>query len=402
MEPNAQRWSALLLTAVAVILSLMTWFSATAVTPELSALMALTPSEAAWLTNAVQAGFVVGALTSSFLSLADVLRLKTLMTLSALGAGLANAVLLLEPGTAAVIAARFATGAALAGIYPPAMKFIATWFKSGRGLAMGTMVGALTLGSAMPYLVRAGGGDVDWRAVIIVSSLACCLSAAMIAFVLREGPYSFAKTRFDPRQIGAILGDRPLMLANLGYFGHMWELYAMWGWMLAYVVAAQDAGLVLTNASMLAFAVIAVGSPGCVLGGWLADRIGRCYTTALMMAISGSCALLIGLTFGGPAWIFVLVALLWGLTAVADSAQFSAAVTELSDQSLVGSALAFQMGVGFAITIVTIWLTPLVAEALGGWQWSFVLLVPGPLIGCLSMLALRREKKASLLAQGLR
>lgn len=401
-ELVSNRWLALFFAGVAVVLSLMTWFSATAVTPELVQVMRLTPSQAAWLTNGVQAGFVVGALASSLLSLSDAWRLTSLMTLSTCIAGLANAILLFEPGPTGAIAARFVTGAALAGIYPPAMKFVATWFKSGRGLAMGAVVGALTLGSAMPHLVRAGGAGVSWVTVIVASSLTCFAAAAIFGFVLREGPYPFARTKVDPKQIGAILKDRPVMLANLGYFGHMWELYAMWGWFLAYVTAAQHAGLDLTNASLLTFAVIAAGTPGCILGGWLADRIGRCHTTALMMAISGSGALLIGLTFDGPAWVFTLIALIWGATVVADSAQFSAAVTELSDQSLVGSALAFQMGVGFVITILMIWLTPIVAATLGSWQWTFVLLVPGPVVGCIAMLALRREPRATQLAQGLK
>jgi MFS family permease len=182
----------------------------------------------------------------------------------------------------------------------------------------------------------------------------------------------------------------------------MWELYAMWGWFFAYTLAAMRSGLGLENAALLTFLVIAAGAPGCVLGGWLADRIGRCYATTFLMVISGTSAFLIGLCFSGPTWLFIIIALIWGLTAVADSAQFSAAATELSDQSMVGSALAFQMGVGFAITIFVIWLLPVLAEAQGSWRWVFLILVPGPFIGALSMLLLRREPRAKLLADGLR
>ncbi|KMW57007.1 hypothetical protein AIOL_001965 [Candidatus Rhodobacter oscarellae] len=400
MSEAGARWRALVLTGLAVVLALTTWFSATAVAPELVAAWGLSAQQAGWLTNAVQLGFVVGALVSSLLAIADVVPLTRLMAGAALLAAIANAVLLFEPGGGAAIAARCLTGVALAAIYPPSLKFIATWFQKGRGFAMGAMVGALTLGSALPHLVRAAGAGVDWRLVVAVASLACLVAALIFAFALVEGPHGFARAKVDPRQVGAILRNRPVMLANLGYFGHMWELYAMWGWFLAYASAATAHGEWGWNASVLVFAVIAMGAPGCVLAGLLADRIGRCYTTALAMAVSGMCALLIGVFIGAP-WAFLVIALLWGLTVVADSAQFSAAVTELADQSFVGSALAFQMGVGFAITIFTIWLVPQIAETVG-WRWTFLVLVPGPILGAWAMLRLRARPEAVRIAGGLR
>ena len=399
MTGPEHKWSVLAITGLAIVLSLTTWFSATAVIPELVEAWSLSPSGAAWLTNAVQLGFVVGALGSSLLSIADVMPVPRLMAVAAALAALANAGLLLDPGISGAVVARFITGVALAGVYPPAMKFIATWFQRGRGLAMGAMVGALTMGSALPHLVRAVGATFPWQGVVIASTLAS-LIAAVIFLGLREGPYPFARSAVDPRQIGAILRSRPVMLANFGYFGHMWELYAMWAWFLAYASTAVVTNGWTLNASLLAFAVVAMGAPGCVLAGMLADRIGRCATTALAMAISGSCALLIGFLFTAPAWMFLIVALLWGLTIVADSAQFSAAVTELSDPSQVGASLAFQMGAGFAITIVAIWLAPLVADLLGGWRWTFLMLVPGPLLGSIAMLLLRRHPNAVLIANG--
>ncbi len=396
------RWRALTLAGIAVVLSLTTWFSATAVLPELVARLALNSSTAAWLTNAVQAGFVFGALASSLVSLSDIWRLTALMTLACLAAATFNGLLLVAPTASIAVGLRFATGMALALVYPPAMKFIATWFRTGRGLAMGVMVGALTLGSATPHLVRALGQGFDWRVVIATSSIASLLAAAIFAFALREGPYAFARAKVDIGQIGAVLRDRPVMLANAGYFGHMWELYAMWGWFLAFCTAAQANGLVLANASLLTFAVIAIGTPGCIFCGWLADKIGRCYATSLMMAISATAALLIGFAFDGPLWLFTLIALIWGFSVVADSAQFSAAVTELSDQTLVGSSLALQMGGGFALTIFAIWLTPIVADALGGWRWTFLLLVPGPIFGIAAMMVLRRDPRSIQLAGGRR
>ena len=396
-----RRWRVLAITAVAVVLSLMSWFSATAVINDISRAWELDTATAGWLTNAVQLGFVTGAILSSLLAISDIVALPRLMAGSALLAGISSAVLLIEPGFAGAVLARFVTGAALAGVYPPAMKFIATWFKTGRGIAMGAMVGAVTLGSAGPHLVRAVGQVLPWETVITVTAI-CCLLSAVIFLVLREGPHGFARARVDPRQVAAIIRNRPVMLANFGYFGHMWELYAMWGWILAYVVAASDSGAYFGNASLLAFAVVAMGAPGCLLGGFLSDMIGRCYTTALMMAVSGLCALAVGFLFDGPPALFLIVALIWGLTVVADSAQFSAAVSELSDASYVGSSLAFQMGVGFAITTITIWMVPVLAEMFGSWRWTFLVLVPGPFLGVVSMLALRRLPEAAKIANGLR
>lgn len=384
------------------MLSLTTWFSATAIMPELIVALGLTPAEASWLTNAVQAGFVVGALTSSVLALADIWRLTALMTVACLAAAVLNALLLVAPSAWIAIALRFATGASLALIYPPAMKFIATWFRTGRGLAMGVMVGALTLGSAMPHLVRGLGQGLDWRIVIMTSSVGALIAAGIFTFAVREGPFAFARATVDLGQIGAVLRDRPVMLANFGYFGHMWELYAMWGWFLVYCTAAQTEGLEFANASLLSFAVIAMGMPGCIFCGWLADRIGRCLATSLMMLLSASAALAIGFAFDGPFWLFAMIALVWGFTIVADSAQFSAAVSELADQRLVGSSLALQMGIGFALTIFVIWLTPIVADMLGGWRWTFLLLVPGPIVGIAAMLALRRDPRSVKLADGRR
>lgn len=394
------KWTALLWTGTAVVMSLMTWFSATAVLPELSAHLSLTANQGAWLTNAVQLGFAVGAIGSSLLALGDIWPLTRMMAGAAFLAGIVNLLLLVNLGAAGAIATRFLTGVALAGIYPPAMKFIATWFRTGRGLAMGAMVGALTLGSAMPHLVRAAGTGVPWEAVVIVCSFGSLIAAFIFAGMLREGPNEFSRTVVDLRQVGAILRNRPVMLANTGYFGHMWELYAMWGWFLAFAASAEAEGLGPINASGFTFAVIAMGALGCLAGGWLADRIGRCLTTSMMMMISGGAALLIGLVYSGPLWLFALVALVWGFAIVGDSAQFSAAVSELSEPHLVGSSLAFQMGVGFAITIVAIWITPLVAEFFGSWRWTFLILVPGPALGVPAMLALRRHPSARLMAGG--
>ncbi len=400
---DGARWRVLALVCVGIVLSMTTWFSATAITPELVRVWSLTPAETSWLTNMVQIGFVAGALGSSVVSLPDLVSLRKLMGISGLAAAAANICLLLAPSIGLLLFARFVTGLALAGIYPPALKLIATWFRRGRGTALGAVIAALTLGSASPHLVRALTDHVAWRAVVTVASLSTVVGALVLARFAHEGPYPFSRATFDPRQLGAIVRNRPLALANLGYFGHMWELYAMWGWFLAYAHAALP-GLGLSDprtASLLTFTVVASGVFGSLLGGVLADRIGRTAEAALMMTASGLCALLIGFAFDGPLWLFLLVAITWGVSVIGDSAQFSAMATEVGDPRYVGTALALQLGLGFALTVVSIRLTPVLADAIG-WRWSFLMLVPGPLVGVAAMLALRRMPEARRIAGGLR
>lgn len=398
------RWAALAVICMGVILSMTPWFSATAILPELKAHWHVSEALASWLTNAVQLGFVTGALLSSATGLPDLVRPHRLMAVSALLAAALNLALLFAPGGVTAVMIRFLTGVALAGVYPPAMKLVTTWFVHGRGLALGLVIGGLTVGSAFPHLIRAATTSLDWQLVVLATSAMSLVAAVIFEVLSREGPFSYPRAAFDPAQIGKILCNRGIALANLGYFGHMWELYAMWGWFLAFSGAALAAHGVESEsaASLVTFGVIACGVVGCVLGGWLADRIGRTATTALMMAVSGSCALLIGFTFDGPLWLFIAVAVVWGISVIGDSAQFSAVVTEIGERSLVGTALAFQMGVGFALTVVCIQLTPMFAQWLGGWQWAFLLLVPGPLIGALAMLKLRGLPESARIAQGRR
>ena len=394
------RWRALLLLAVALVLAMTTWFSASAVVPQLRVEWDLSDSSAAWLTIAVQLGFVCGALVSSILNLSDVVSPRHVILGGSVGAAGVNGLLLVAGGAAAGVPLRFATGFFLAGVYPPALKLMATWFRKGRGIALGILVGALTVGSAMPHLVN-GLGGLDWR-VVIYTTTALTLSGGLIAgFAVGDGPFPFPRATFDPGQAGRVFANRGVRLASLGYFGHMWELYAMWAWFLVFFsdeLASRGASAG-SAAAYATFAVIGIGGLGCWAGGILGDRWGRTGTTALMMAVSGACCVLVGLLFGAPAWLVLLVCLVWGFAVVADSAQFSTVVTELADQAYVGTALTLQLALGFTLTVATIWLIPVLEEALG-WRWAFAFLAPGPALGVVAMLRLRSLPEASRIAGG--
>ena len=398
-EVRARR-RALAVLAFALVLSMTTWFSATAVIPQLRAEWDLSTTSSSWLTIAVQLGFVAGALVSSLLNLSDVVAPRLVILGGTVGAAGANALLLIADGPAGAIPVRLATGFFLAGVYPPALKLMATWFQTGRGTALGVLVGALTLGSAMPHLVN-GAGGLDWQVVIVVTSL-LTIAGGVIAFAgVHDGPYPFPRAVFDPRQAHRALANRGVRLASLGYFGHMWELYAMWAWFAVFFRAELDArgtggG---SAAAYAAFAVIGVGALGCWAGGVLGDRWGRTRTTAAMMLVSGSCAVLIGLLYEGPVWLVLLVGLVWGFAVVGDSAQFSTMVTELADQVYVGTALTIQLALGFTLTVATIWLIP-VLERATSWEWAFAFLAPGPALGVVAMLRLRASPEAARIAHG--
>ncbi|MEO9337632.1 MFS transporter [Mesorhizobium sp. SB112] len=397
-------WIVLGVLCVAVVFSLTTWFSATAVTPELKVAWSLSDTAVGWLTNGVQIGFVTGALLASFVNLPDIVRLNRLMAASAAIAALANAMLLLEPGPAGAVACRIATGVALAGVYPPALKLVSTWFVRNRGLALGAVIAALTLGSSLPHLFRSLAQSLDWTLVISLSSVAALIGALCFLLFAKEGPHPFGRAIFNPAQIGIVFRDRNLFLVNVGYLGHMWELYAMWAWLLVYLRSSIElfSGPSAALASLVTFAAIASGVVGCIAGGLLSDRYGRTATTAGFMMISGACAIAMCFVYGGPIWLIATVAIVWGITIIGDSAQFSAAVTELGQREFVGTALSLQLGLGFALTIFVIWLMPHLADLLGGWRWTFLFLAPGPIIGTIAMLKLRKSPASLRLANGKR
>jgi MFS family permease len=384
--PGRVRATALL--AVGLMLAMTTWFSTAAVLGQLRERWELSTNQSSVLIVVLQLGFVAGALVSASAGLADRLGLRQMVALSAVAAAVTNFLVVPIDAYGPTVVLRFLTGAFLAGVYPPALKLVATWFRQGRGAAMGLMIAALTVGSAAPHLVN-GFGGIRWEAVLLITSATTVLGAAIIAVFGVDGPYPFPRTVFRVGEAARVVRDRPVVLASLGYVGHMWELYAMWAWIGAFLGDAVDRTGSGLDPSIVAFWAIAAGAAGSILAGLYGDRVGKRRSAMVAMVVSGLAAVVVGWS-ALPMWSVVVLVLVWGAAVVADSAQFSAIVSERADQAYVGTALTLQLAVGFLLTVTTIWLVPLVRDGLG-WWYALAMLAPGPWLGALALRLLEPE-----------
>jgi MFS family permease len=394
------KWRTLLLLSLSVLLSMAVYFSASAVVPALTRLWSLDDAGRSWLTMSVQLGFVIGALLSALTNLSDILPAPRLMAFSAFLAALATALIAFATSFSIALFLRLLTGIFLVGVYPVGMKIIATWTRADRGLGIGLLVGALTIGSASPHIINALGGVGNWKHVIYSAAGFAALGGLIAFLFIKEGPYRSATPKFNWKYVGEVMRQRDLVLANLGYLGHMWELFAMWAWIQIFLTASfAVTGLSEVWASAVAFFVIAIGGLGSLLAGQLADRFGRTTVTIISLVTSGLCSVVVGLLFGRSPVALVILCLIWGFAIVADSAQFSAAVSELCQKEYTGTALTLQTSLGFLLTLVTIRLVPTL-QGFFGWSWAFSFLALGPIVGIGAMYALRKSPEALKLAEG--
>jgi MFS family permease len=414
-DTNPARWRMLALLATSELLGMSLWFAASAVSTSLASRWEISTSAGAtWLMTTVQLGFVTGTAVAAVLNLADLVPAARYFAGSAVLGAIANAAVLVMPDFRLALVTRFFTGFFLAGVYPPAMKMVATWFRARRGLAIGTVVGALTIGKATPYLVLATAGAFvgtttfdhtrpAW--VVIAASIGALSAAGLVLAGYHDGPYPFQARPFSWRLVVDVWRGQQWRLATSGYLGHMWELYAFWTWIPAFIAASFTAQtgsskpVSPTSVAVTAFATIAIGGLGCVWGGIAADRTGRERLVTLAMTASGTCALLTPFVFGKTTWVLSFFICLWSFFVIADSAQFSALVTESVPAHAVGTALTLQTSLGFLLTILSIQLVPLVVE-LFGWRWAFPVLALGPALGVAAIWRLVTVKRTPAPARG--
>ena len=390
--PEPEEGGALVLATVtlAVFLATTPWFTGTAVVPAVSEAWDLGPVQGAWLTSATQYGFIAGTLLYAVTNVADRFNARRVFFVSASLAALFNLGFgWAAQGYAAGLVFRTLTGVVLAGVYPVGMKIVASWYRGGLGWRLGVMIGGLTAGTAAPYLLRAVTHGADWRVVISLASGMALAGGLLMALGLGDGPFLRGSARFDVRAAFRSFREPGFRRTNIAYFGHMWELYAFWALAGSYLGAAlaDDGPQWFDRVSTLSFAAVAIGCVGAVLGGLASRRVGERNVAAASLAMSGACCLASPFAFQLPPPALIAFVLVWGLAVIADSAQFSALVTNYCDPVYTGTALTVMNGIGMFITVLTIQGVPRLAGAVG-WQYAMAALALGPVVGLVVALRL--------------
>jgi len=383
VEVDREKNRALVLISTAVLLASSIWFSGTAAAPDLIHSWGLTSTESAWLTISVQLGFITGTFLYAFLNLADVFNPRRVFFVSALlGAAFNAAFAFLAQGIPEALLFRALTGVTLAGIYPVGMKLVASWFRSHLGWRLGVLVGALTLGTAFPYLIQTLGSRFDWRILVGTASVLALGGGCLVLMALSDGPFLKARAPFDARMLWRVFAHLPFRRTAFGYFGHMWELYAFWSMIIFYLGSRFQSSnpSASRGLSLLAFLIIASGSLGCILGGWASRRIGEKKVAKISLLVSCILCFTSGILYELNSGLLVALLLIWGFFVVSDSPQFSALAARYCPPQYTGTALTVQNGLGFTITVISIQLTPWMGDILG-WKWALTFLGLGPLLG---------------------
>ncbi len=356
------------------------WFAGNAVAPDLQLHLALSERGVGHMTSAIQLGFVAGTLLFAMLALSDRFSPRRVFGVCSLAGAASNLLVTCVDALGALLAARFVTGFFLAGIYPVGMKIAASWYADGLGRALGYLTGALVIGTAIPHLLRGIGASLPWELVIYaVSGLAAAGGLAM-AWLVPDGPHLPRGSTFDRRALRFVFRSRDYRASAFGYFGHMWELYALWAFMPYWLTAYATMHSMSWNVSVGAFAFIAVGAAGCVLGGLASRRVGSARVARAQLSVSALCCLAAPLAFDATPMVFCAFLLAWGVTVVGDSPQLSALNAAHAPREWVGSALTIANAIGFSLTIVSIQLVDRLLPLLGP-RYVFWLLLPGPLFG---------------------